>query len=405
MLSHQVARDQLAKLKKSLPAGSMLETRIEEGELWLNKIMLPAGKRQGQGSRLLARILEVADRAGLTVMLEADPTDAPADPSTYELVRWYQTFGFQRRGATDDGVLMSRAPQPVRTWEQLLSQAKVAPRLSQSEFTAWRDGLETAVAQDPVFNPTLAPIPGSDSAQHYDDGLVYGTVDTGLTDNGLRWIRIDEWNSEAPGLGNADRALRWLRERFDVVAANGIGSIEDGVGDISTAYWQRQHEKGLVDELFLDDGSRLDMGGPGRLTLIRGHQGSGKTTQAQQLVAAQPGLRHLESDQFLGRADNYAYDPVRHAAARQWCLSATAHALACGHDVVVATTFTTHAELAPYLALPSAGVRVIEMFLDYPNLHGVPDEIVQAKKAQFEPYPGAEQVHAPRPAARKGARP
>jgi hypothetical protein len=49
-----------------------------------------------------------------------------------------------------------------------------------------------------------------------------------------------------------------LAKTHDIISANGIGEIdEDGVGDISVSYWQRQIEKGLVHEAFLDDGTRL----------------------------------------------------------------------------------------------------------------------------------------------------
>ena len=132
------------------------------------------------------------------------------------------------------------------------------------------------------------------------------------------------------------------------------------------------------------------------LTIVRGHQGSGKTTYAEALVAQEPDLLHLENDHFLVGEDGYAFDWTRYAAAKAKCLEATTTAINNGQRVVVASTFTTHAEMAPYLELvPASSVRIVEMFLDFPNTHGVPDDVVQAKKAAFEPYPGATQITEP----------
>lgn len=245
------------------------------------------------------------------------------------------------------------------------------------------------------FTP-LSSLPGVEGGdcRYEDERGVRGLMSAGVSD-GLRWLRIDEWESARPGQGNARKALSGFREHFDVIVVNGVGCMEDGVPDETVAYWMRQHGEGLVDELLLDDGSRVDMGPPGRLTLVRGHQGSGKTTHAKSLVCQRPGLRHFEQDQFLERDGTYAYDPVRHAAAKQWCLKAAALALSNGHDVVVSNTFTTLAELEPYLALEKSGLEVVEMFHEFENTHGVPQEVVEAKKAQFEPFDGALQIGKP----------
>lgn len=108
---------------------------------------------------------------------------------------------------------------------------------------------------------TFAPKLESTSATglSYADGCVFGEMETDVLPDGRTSLRIDEWLSEDPGKGHADRALRWLRERFDVIIAYGVGTIDEGVGDISTLYWQRQREKGLVEEIFLDDGTPLPL--------------------------------------------------------------------------------------------------------------------------------------------------
>lgn len=131
-----------------------------------------------------------------------------------------------------------------------------------------------------------------------------------------------------------------------------------------------------------------------RLTLVRGHQGSGKTTQAHRLQAQEPDLKHFENDQFLLKEDgSYDFSWERYARAKQQCLDAVGKALASGQRVVVASTFTTLAELEPYFNLvPGEHVRVFEMFGDFPNTHGVPQDVIDAKKAAFEPHEGAVQM-------------
>lgn len=88
----------------------------------------------------------------------------------------------------------------------------------------------------------------------YDDGRVFGAVDEVEFDAG-RALCISEWTSRHPGLGHTRVALQWLREQgFQTITANGVGLIEDGVGDISTMYWQHMHSIGLVDILLDDNG-------------------------------------------------------------------------------------------------------------------------------------------------------
>lgn len=254
----------LAKARQNLPRGGSLDYRIdaEAGILWLNRLLLPSDARNGAGSRLLARILEQVDRARMTVDLNADPTDRPGDPATYDLVRWYSTFGFKPLSANEDGVQMRRTPQPTQTWERLLSSARAAPRLTQDEFETWRQ------AQEMGFSPALTPMSkesGPGHAMEYDDGCMYGTIVPQVEPDGTSRVEIHEWNSRYPSQGHSTRALQWLRSRFGRVSAHGIGEIdEDGVGDISTLYWQHQQGKGRVDEIFLDDGTELVSPAPRR---------------------------------------------------------------------------------------------------------------------------------------------
>lgn len=106
----------------------------------------------------------------------------------------------------------------------------------------------------PSFSPRIFLEHGS---LFYEDGRVSGAVDEWERD-GQRGLTIHEWNSHEPGFGHTTEALRWLRDRYEVLVANGVGEIdEDGVGDIATAYWEHMRTRGLVDILVLDDGTEL----------------------------------------------------------------------------------------------------------------------------------------------------
>lgn len=104
----------------------------------------------------------------------------------------------------------------------------------------------------PAFTPAIFHDPGI--GQCYEDGRMVASVDVFDTD-GTKGIVIHEWTSTYPRHGHSTQALQWLRDQgFRRIVANGVGLIEDGVGDIATAYWQRMYAKGLVDVLLDDNG-------------------------------------------------------------------------------------------------------------------------------------------------------
>ena len=101
------------------------------------------------------------------------------------------------------------------------------------------------------------PEPEGEGYYAFDDevGRVYGLLYLTNQPDGRREIAILDWQSNDPGHGNADRALRYLRARCDTIRAVGVGEVdEDGVADIPVYYWARQREKGLVDTIILDNG-------------------------------------------------------------------------------------------------------------------------------------------------------
>jgi len=122
------------------------------------------------------------------------------------------------------------------------------------------------------------------------------------------------------------------------------------------------------------------------LVLIRGLPGSGKSTLAKSMT----GYRHFEADQFFVVDGVYRYDPALAGAAHQQCQEKTHKALLCGDNVVVSNTFTRLWEMEPYfrmVACLDVTVRVVEALGEYPNVHGVPSEVIDKMRARWEPTP------------------
>ncbi len=101
----------LSQLRETLPQGSVFEFDIlDDGGVHLQRLVIPRTDR-GTGTEFLARVFAACDLHGAVARLEADPTDLPGDPSTFELVRWYMRFGCVIETADDDTVWMRRAPR------------------------------------------------------------------------------------------------------------------------------------------------------------------------------------------------------------------------------------------------------------------------------------------------------
>lgn len=91
----------------------------------------------------------------------------------------------------------------------------------------------------------------------YQDGRMYATVDI-EEEQGRRTLEIYAWDCDFRGKGYSSVALEWLREQFEKVVVYGAGDLdEDGVGDVATGDWLQMLEKGLVEAVFLDDGTEL----------------------------------------------------------------------------------------------------------------------------------------------------
>lgn len=118
-----------------------------------------------------------------------------------------------------------------------------------------------------------------------------------------------------------------------------------------------------------------------RLILIRGLPGSGKSTLAAMLNCD----RHFEADDyFVGIDGVYRYDASKIREAHEQCQLRTSIALQQGYSVVVANTFTRLSEMHPYFIMARIKPLVIETKGRWPNIHGVPNDVIAKMQARWE---------------------
>ena len=136
------------------------------------------------------------------------------------------------------------------------------------------------------------------------------------------------------------------------------------------------------------------------LVLISGVPGSGKTTLAHYLRNIQDESWSISADSFMvNEKREYEYDRDRLEECHSRCLEYVRSILFHNEDrgqsrdpdetgtVVVHNTFVKQWELDPYLKLAEeAGwpVFVVEMRQRFPNVHGVPDDVVDRMSRTFE---------------------
>lgn len=132
----------LARLGGILPGGSIFEFAVmDESHVNLQRLVVwPRGR--GIGTRFLAHVFAVCDEFRMTSVFEADSTDMPDDPATFELVRWYRRFGCAPIGPGLDGIEMRRDPIEPKGVHGILegyAAAKVND-LTSSEYDAIVNG-------------------------------------------------------------------------------------------------------------------------------------------------------------------------------------------------------------------------------------------------------------------------
>lgn len=140
-----------------------------------------------------------------------------------------------------------------------------------------------------------------------------------------------------------------------------------------------------------------------QLIIIRGVQGSGKTTLAKWIVEAtkvhggditKPGLYIPSYDHF--EADMYFINPVSGeykwvgeeiGKAHRWCEWAVNNAMGKGRNVIVSNTFIKKEDYKVYEEMAQQheySIQIIVCQGRFENIHNVPEEKVEQKRKQFE---------------------
>ena len=140
-----------------------------------------------------------------------------------------------------------------------------------------------------------------------------------------------------------------------------------------------------------------------KLIIVRGAMGSGKSTFANKLTnklikfGYKPtDICHFEADQFfMDENGNYNFVPTKLSLAHKQCLEKTKKCLLRDKIVIVANTFATKKEMKPYMDFAEENDIPVEVYRctgEYQNVHGVPDDVVVAKRKQMEDVPNEEFV-------------
>lgn len=135
-----------------------------------------------------------------------------------------------------------------------------------------------------------------------------------------------------------------------------------------------------------------------KLIIVRGAMGSGKSTFANKLTnklirfGYKPtDICHFEADQFfMDEYGNYNFVPTKLWLAHKQCLEKTKKCLLRDKIVIVANTFATKKEMKPYMDFADENDIPVEVYRctgEYQNVHGVPDDVVVAKRKQMEDVP------------------
>lgn len=127
-------------LVRSQPKGVWLKTTVRDDAICLDLVSVSSPlRRLGLASKALAGLLDLADRSGMRVELDANPTGYPSDPEAFALARWYASFGFEPVETHDDGVRMARAPRPPVGVAALIEQSRRTPPITRQHYLAWRE--------------------------------------------------------------------------------------------------------------------------------------------------------------------------------------------------------------------------------------------------------------------------
>lgn len=125
------------------------------------------------------------------------------------------------------------------------------------------------------------------------------------------------------------------------------------------------------------------------LFIIRGLPGSGKSTIAKKLLNADAASKHFEADMFFIRDGKYQFDASKIKEAHEWCQKKVRMTLSQGDNVVVSNTFVKQWEVEPYLDMCSElGIDYVIIVAtgSYTNVHGVPNDVIDRMKTNWETF-------------------
>jgi adenylate kinase family enzyme len=131
------------------------------------------------------------------------------------------------------------------------------------------------------------------------------------------------------------------------------------------------------------------------LYIVRGCPGSGKTTFAQKLVGHN--FLVCEADKyFIDDDGNYNFDVTKIKDAHKWCQDKVETYMKDSlvndqfyREIAVSNTFTQEWEMKPYFELAKEyGYKVFTVVVENrhggKNIHGVPEDKLEAMKNRFE---------------------
>ena len=127
------------------------------------------------------------------------------------------------------------------------------------------------------------------------------------------------------------------------------------------------------------------------LYLIRGLPGSGKSTIGRAIC----GDESFAADDWFdlkakneGKTYEEVFNPTDLPEAHQYCQDCVVATMSTGVDLAVCNTFSQRWEAEPYFKLVVAFgyyVQIIECQSSFVNIHGVPEEAIQAMRDRWEP--------------------
>jgi predicted kinase len=125
--------------------------------------------------------------------------------------------------------------------------------------------------------------------------------------------------------------------------------------------------------------------------ILRGLPGSGKSTFARRL-ADEFEFTHLEADDHFYVNGEYRFDPARVADAHALVARDAFELLSAGRRVVVANTHVRLWEMAAIVGATELAKKrfcVVHCTGRWPNVHAVPDDVIDRMSARWEAWPAA----------------